>query len=177
MRRKTEFDETKLTQVATNKTVMSIYVDAFNIEQVKMRFAEFEDAKNIIDIYIKFEDFLRIVQDIKSSKIFKDMQSSPYPIQISFGGSIKEGMVESRSISFGMKGDKIYINAQKGPGKTTNTGAIIPDGQPTKKISVGMSIDDFKGIFLYTEAGIHAYLVRFVNKLVDTAEKNRQNSK
>ena len=99
MKRKTEYDATKLTQVATNKAVMSVYVDAFPIEQVRLRFAEFEDAKNTIDIYLSFEDVLRIVQDIKSSKIFKDMQSSQYPIQISFGGSVKDGKVESRSIS------------------------------------------------------------------------------
>ena len=174
MRRKNEYDATKLTQVATNKTVMSVYVDAFPIEQVKLRFAEFEDAKNIIDIYLSFEDVLRIVQDIKSSKIFKDMQNSKYPIQISFGGSVKDGKIESRSITFGMQNNKIYINAQKGPGKTTNTGAIILDGQPTKKISVGMTIDDFKGVFLYTEAGINAYLPTLVGQLVETAEKNRK---
>ena len=95
MKRKTEYDATKLTQVATNKAVMSVYVDAFPIEQVRLRFAEFEDAKNTIDIYLSFEDVLRIVQDIKSSKIFKDMQSSQYPIQISFGGSVKDGKVEA----------------------------------------------------------------------------------
>ena len=91
MRRKNEYDASKLTQVATNKTVMSAYVDAFPIEQVKLRFAEFANASDVIDIYLSFEDALRITQDIKSGKLFKDMQNSQYPIQISFGGSSKEG--------------------------------------------------------------------------------------
>ena len=174
MRRKNEFDASKLTQVATNKTVMSAYVDAFPIEQVKFRFAEFENAGDFIDIYLAFEDVLRITQDIKSGKLFKDMQSSEYPIQISFGGSVKGDVVESRSITFGMQKDKIYVNAQKGPGKTTSTGAIMPNGAPTKKVSVGMSIDAFKGMFLYVEAGINAYLPYLVKDLVRVAEENRQ---
>ena len=175
MKRKTEYDATKLTQVATKKSVMTVYVDAFKIEQVKIKFAEFEDAKNTIDIYLSFEDTLRIVQDIKSGKLFRDMQNSQYPIQIAYGGSLKDGKLESRSLSFGMQNDKIYANAQKGPGKATSTGAIILDGQPTKKVSVGMTIDAFKGLFLYTEAGIHAYLPTFVGNLVDIANENRKN--
>lgn len=178
MRRKTEYDATKLTQVATKKSVMTVYVDAFKIEQVKIKFAEFEDAKNTIDIYLGFEETLRIVQDIKSGKIFRDMQNAQYPIQISYGGSMKDGALESRSLTFGMQNDKIFVNAQKGKGKATNTGAIILDGQPTKKVSVGMSIDAFKGLFLYTEAAINAYLPTLVGRLVAIAEENRQkNSK
>ena len=174
MRRKNEYDASKLTQVATNKTVMSAYVDSFPIEQVKLRFAEFENASDFIDIYLSFEDTLRITQDIKSGKLFKDMQNSQYPIQVSFGGSVREGQVESRSITFGMQGDKIYVNAQKGPGKQTNTGAIMPAGAPSKKVSVGMSIDAFKGTFLYIEAGINAYLPYLIKDLVRVAEENRQ---
>lgn len=173
MRRKTEFDATKLTQVATNVSAMSVYVDAFPIEQVKFRFAEFKNANEFIDIYLSFEDTLRIVQDIKSSKIFKDMKAAQYPINISFGGTVRGDQVESRVISFGMQEDKIYINAQKGPGKTTHTGAIKPSAPPIKKVSVGMSIDSFKSTFLYIEAGINAYLPTLITKLVDTAEQRR----
>ena len=173
MRRKNEYDASKLTQVATNKTVMSAYVDAFPIEQVKLRFAEFADASNVIDIYLSFEDALRITQDIKSGKLFKDMQASQYPIQISFGGSSREGQVESRSMTFGMQGDKVFVNAQKGPGKLSSTGAILPAGTPSKKVSVGMSIDAFKGTFLYIEAGINAYLPYLIKDLIKVAEENR----
>lgn len=173
MRRKNEFDETKLTQVATNKSVMSVYVDSFPIEKVKLRFAEFETAKDIIDVYISFEEALRIAQDIKSGRLFKQMQTSQRPVQVTFGGSMKDGQVESRSLTFGMMGEKIFINAQKGPGKTTDTGAIIPDGPPTKKVSVGMSADTFKEIFIYTEAGINAYLPELIKGLVAKAEENR----
>lgn len=174
MKRKTEFDKSKLTQVATNKTVVSVYVDSFPIEQVKFRFAEFENAKEVVDIYLGFEDTLRIVQDIKSGKLFKDMQASQYPLQISFGGSIRDGKVESRQLTFGMQTDKVYINAQKGPGKTTSTGAIMPDGAPSKKISVGMPIDSFKGLFLYIEAAINAYMPYLIKELVSAAEENRK---
>lgn len=174
MRRKSEYDQTKLTQAATNKTVVSAYADAFPIEQVKFRFAKFEQADNFIDIYLSFEDTLRVCQDIKSGKLFKDMLNSQYPIQISFGGSVKEGVVESRSVTFGLKDNKVYLNAQKGPGKTSTTGAIIPVGKPTNAISVGVNVDDFKGMFLYIEACIHAYLPSLVTHLVDIAEENRK---
>ena len=174
MRRKTKFDQTKLTQVATNKTVLGVYVDSFPIEMVKLRFAEFEGEKNSIDIYLSFEDALRITQDIKSGKFFKDLQNSQYPIYLSRGGTVKDGQAISRAITAGMKADKVYLNAQLGPGKVIDTGAILPDGQPTKKVSVGMSVDHLKGLFLYMESGINAYMPYLIKDLVKAAEENRQ---
>ena len=181
MRRKNEYDQSKLTQVATNKAVVSAYVDAFPIEQVQLRFAEFANAKDVIDIYLSFEDALRVVQDMKTGKLIQAIRLAQYPLQISFGGTNKEGKVESRSMTIGLQEDKedptktkIYVNAQKGPGKTTSTGAIIPAGQPARKISVGMSINDFKGMFLYIEAAINAYLPYLVKDLVHAAEEQRK---
>ena len=181
MRRNSEFDKTKLTQVATNKTVASAYVDAFPIEQVKFRFAEFKNAKEFIDVYLSFEDALRITQDIKSGKLFKDMQKEPYPITLSHGGRNEGEGVVSRSISAGIQINeqdstktKVYLNAQKGPGKETETGAVLPAGPPTKKVSVGMSVDAFKGMFLYIEAGINAYMPYLIKDLVRVAEERRQ---
>lgn len=176
MRRKTKYDMSKLTQVANNKSVVSVYVDAFPIEQVKFKFAEFENASNSIDIYLSFEEVLRLTQDCKSGKLFKDATSNQYGLQIAFGGSIKNGTPESRVLGLKMSGDKVYLNAQKGKGKQNSTGAILPDGSPDVKVSVGMTIDTFKGMMLYTESAINAYLVPFINYMVKIAEENRNMS-
>lgn len=182
MKRTSEFDKTKLTQVANNKSVVAVYVDPFPIEMIKLRFAEFENAQNSVSIYLSFEDTLRIAEDVKSGKIFKDIQSSNYPIQVTHGGTPAnranraDHKAEARLMTFGMQKDKVYVNAQSGPGKELSTGFIQPDGNPENKISVGMSIEDFRGMFIYTAAAINAYLPTLVNQLVSTAEKNRFNN-
>lgn len=179
MKRTSDFDKTKLTQVANNKSVVAVYVDSFPIEMVKFRFAEFENAQNSVSIYLSFEDTLRIAEDVKSGKIFKDIQGSSYPIQVTHGGTPAaranraDHKAEARLMTFGMQKDKIYVNAQSGPGKELQTGFIQPDGAPENKISVGMSIEDFRGMFIYTAAAINAYLPAIVRQLVTAAEQAR----
>jgi hypothetical protein len=174
MRRKNEYDASKLTQVATNKTVVSVYVDSFPIEKVKFRFVEFANSSNAVDIYLNFEDIFRITQDIRSGRLFKDIQDSPYPIWLQEygGGPSKDGTI-SRRLSVGMKNDRVFLNSQSGPGKVSSTGSITPNGDPTSKVSVGMTINDFKKLFLYTEAGVNAYLPHLIDDLIAAAEEQR----
>jgi hypothetical protein len=46
---------------------------------------------------------------------------------------------ESRVLRINVKDDKVYFQLTKGPGKATATGAIMPNGQATDKINVGMT--------------------------------------
>ena len=69
---------------------------------------------------------------------------------------------------------------QEGPGREGDTGLIIPNGTPTKKISVPMSFEDFREMILYTNEWVRAYLVTMVRKLAmenDAERKERQEQK
>jgi hypothetical protein len=46
---------------------------------------------------------------------------------------------ESRVLRINGKDDKVYFQLTKGPGKATATGAIMPNGQATEKVNVGMT--------------------------------------
>ena len=44
-----------------------------------------------------------------------------------------------------------------GPGKLNSTGAIVPMGAPSKRISVGMKIDTFRAAYALMLYKIHVY--------------------
>ena len=183
MRRVSEFDKSKLIEISSKKSVANIYVNAFPIEQVQVRIATYGPPQQFIDIFIDFAEFLRITQDVKSGKLFKDLEKSNQQIVLARGGTPasrskrEDGQAESRTLTIGLMNNAIFLNASSGPGTSTETGAITPSGAPDKKVSASMSIDDCKKLFLYTEAAIQAYLPTIVNQLVNYANSQRnQNS-
>jgi hypothetical protein len=76
-------------------------------------------------------------------------------------------------MDLGISGNTIFVNMQEGPGREGETGLIIPNGQPTKKISVPMSFENFREMILYTNAWINAYLVTKVRQLARENEAER----
>ena len=97
---------------------------------------------------------------------------------ISMGGSKSSknynGAPESRIFSLGRSGDKIFINMSRGKGKITETGAIAPDGSPDLKIGVGMTIDKFRSLMIFTHDAVNGYLPHMVNAIVRQCEAERQ---
>jgi hypothetical protein len=61
-----------------------------------------------------------------------------------------------------------------GKGKLSDTGAIMPDGKPDDKISVGMSVEDFRAKMIYTHDCVNAYLAHMVNKIVKQCNEDRK---
>ena len=140
---------------------------------------------NEIDIYLTFEQFLRISYDILDSQslikaIQKDKmdaqaKGSQYPQQriLTQGGTSAEslaqkgksrpdGMSESRVLKI-FAGNKLPImfQAEKGPGETDSKGLIIPryGFKPEQKVMMGLSADDAKELFLITREEIRAFIV------------------
>lgn len=177
MKRTSDFDKTKLINVSSKNSVVDLFVDSFPIEQVKLRFATYGQNSDFIDIYLGFSKFLALAHDIRTGKFFNDLTNNSQGTVITRGGSVKPGVQpESRILSAQMsQSGNIFLNATLGPGKLSQTGLIMPDGAPTKKIGVMMSIDQCKEFFIYGAAAIEAYLPSLVNQLVANAQATRQN--
>lgn len=179
-----DFEQIKITNASTNKAACNLYYDSFNIEKVKIQNFQY-DTKQSIESYIDFEDVIRIAADCISGKIFKDMQTAQDAKQqysLGYKGSKEspnyDGKPESRQITFGLSGDKVYINMTRCEGvRDPENGTIKPapsrDKSKDVKITVGMSIEKFKSTFLYADAWIKAYLAREVPRMVDEAEAKR----
>jgi len=179
MRRKTVYDLSKLISVSSKNSVVDLLVDAFPIEQVKLRFATYGQNSQFIDIYMDFSKFLLIAQDVKSGKFFNDLANSSTGKVIARGGSTssnrQDGKPEARILNVSMSQNKnLFFNAQTGPGKLNQTGLIMPDGAPDKKIDAMMNIDQCKELFIYGEKAIEAYMPSLVNKLIADYQANRQ---
>ena len=178
MNREDKFEKAKIFKASTNKVVTNVYMDAFPIEKVRFQNASYEDKKSI-SCYLDFSTVARIAADATSGRIFKLIEEDQYHrYTVSMGGTKngKDGKPVSRMMYLGMSGDKLFINMQEGPGKLSSTGAIMPDGQPTLKVSVGMSKDDFREMFIFTHDCVNAYLGPMIHRLVKESEEERKNA-
>jgi len=105
---------------------------------------------------------------------------APEVAWVTMGGSKSskrfDGKPESRVMSLGKSGDKIFINMTAGKGKIGDTGLIVPDGQPDKKISVAMPIDKFRSMIIYTNNWVNGYLAHMTTRMVREAEEARKNA-
>ncbi len=63
----------------------------------------------------------------------------------------------SRVLSVAIKGDKVYIELKTGPGKLTNTGAIMPNGPAKAEVNVGFKLYEARRMAASVLAYIHAW--------------------
>lgn len=177
MKRKNEFDLNKIYEVSTSKQVISAYLDSFGIEKVHFKAFEYETKKNI-DIYVDFATISLVANDIATGRLFKMVQDKGYQIVINGVPKSKnrDGKPESRKMYVASYKNKLYVNTSIGNGKVTETGAILPDGEPDTKISVGMTYEDFCKLFLYTHDVVRAYLPKMVISMVEQANAAREQS-
>ena len=186
-RTENEFEKIKITKASTNKVACNLYYDSFGIEKIKIQNFDYA-SKQSIDSYIDFEDVVRIAADCMSGKIIKDMekaQAENKQYSLGYKGSkssaVYDGKPESRQITFGLSGEKIFINMTRCEGVVDpENGTIKPNPSRDKnkdlKISVGVTIDKFRSMFLYADAWIKAYLSREVPALYDEADAKRKES-
>jgi len=188
-RTENDFEKIKITKASTNKVACNLYYDSFGIEKIKIQNFDYA-SKQSIDSYIDFEDVIRIAADCMSGKIIKDIEKAQAENkQYSLGykgsksSSIYDGKPESRQITFGLSGGKVYINMTRCEGVVDpENGTIKPNATRDKskdlKLSVGVDVDKFRAMFLYADAWIKAYLSREVPLLYDEVDqKRKENSK
>ena len=177
MNRNDQFERFKIIKVSTNKVVTNVYMDSFPIEKVRFQNVQYE-TKLSIDTYLDFSQVALLASDAASGRLFKQIEATNnHQLIIQMAGTKKsknyDGQPESRILSLGMSGDKIFINMSAGPGKLSQTGAIMPNGTPDRKVSVGMTIDDFRRMMVYTHDCVNAYLSSMIPQLVFESEQNR----
>ena len=177
MNRNDNFEKSKITKASTNKVVCNVYYDAFGIEKVRFQNANYAD-KTSIDCYLDFEEVALLAADAASGRLIKELEAGQKTISMGGSKSSKffDGKPESRIFSLGKSGDKIFINLSRGKGKLTETGAIAPDGAPSTKIGVSMSIDKFCSMIIYTNQCVCGYLPHMVNAIVRQCEEDRKNA-
>ena len=178
MRRVSQYDTTKLISFSSKSAVVSLFVDSFPIEMIKLRVQTYGENSEFIDIYLDFSAFLAIAHDVETGKFFNDLVASPNGVVLSRGGSANSkrlnGQPESRILSVSLSQSKnVFFNAQAGLGKLGQTGLIMPAGEPDKKLSSMMSVAQCKEFFIYGKAAIQAYLVNFIPKLIENGENQR----
>ena len=175
MNRNNSFNKFKIYSASTNKVVLDVYLDSFEIEKVRFKNSEYGGEKRTIDCYLDFADIALLADGITNMTLFKELGKGQKTIYR--GGSkaskVYNGAPESRIMSLGMVGEKIFVNMTTGKGKLSATGAIMPDGPSDKKVSVGMDVETFKKMILLTHDYVNAYLCSFVNRLVKESSAER----
>ena len=68
------------------------------------------------------------------------------------GGSNGDGQVVSRVLEMSVSETKkgglaLFITLSQGPGKRTQTGAVVPDGKPTESITFAIGLDEAQSAF------------------------------
>ena len=172
------FEEIKLTKASTNKVACNVYIDAFEINKVRIQNFDY-GSKNNISCYIDFEDWLLLTQDASSGRLIKRLDEEG-TITVTMGGSKTskrpeiEGKPESRTLTLGKSGDTIFINMQVSEGEITGTGIIKPVGKPILKIGMPLKVDKFRSMFIYTGKCIEAYLSKIVKDKLKIAQESRE---
>lgn len=175
MNRTDAFEKQKITKAATKTVCCNMYFDSFGIEKLHIQNANFSD-KTKIDCYLDFEEVVFIANDAGSGRLIKKLQAGEKIQYMTGSKSSKnyDGKPESRILSFGLSGDKVFINMSRGKGKLGDKGQIMPEGAPDLKIGVPMPIDKFRSMFLYANTWITAYLARYANALIREVDEERK---
>lgn len=170
-----DFEKAKITKASTDKAACNVYLDAFSIGRVRIENFDYK-AKNKIDYYLEFEEIALLAADVTNGKLIRELDKGPK--QISIGGSQSsknyDGAPESRILSFGKSGEKIFINITRGKGKLGDKKQIMPDGKPDLKISVGMPVDKFRSMLIYTHDTVNAYIATQIRARVTEVEEKRK---
>lgn len=176
MNRTDKYEKGKISKASTNKVITNVYFDAFGIEKVRFQNANYAE-KTSIECYVDFEEVAILATDAANGKLMKELESGAKTVTMGGSKSSKRfnGAPESRIMTLGRSGDKIFVNMTAGKGKLNETGLIIPDGAPDKKISVCMPIDKFRSMIIYTYDCVRGYLPHMVNTLVRELEADREN--
>lgn len=165
MDQKNDFEKMKLTKASTNKVACNIYLDSFGIDKVRIQNFEY-DSKKFIDCYLDFEELALIATDCMTGRLIKELESGQKVLGMKGSKSSPNynGAPESRVLSLGKSGDKIFINMTRGKGKLGDKGQIMPDGQPDLKIGVPVPVDKFRSMMIYAYDGVKAYLAHSINQ-------------
>jgi hypothetical protein len=147
---------------ATNKNFLNVY-DALRIDKIKIEVAGYDQASGkqtgLASAWLDVDD-MRLLAHLVVTRLFKDVL--PKARFEKFGGSDRDGMIESRTLVLewdpgenGRFASYPYrLTIANGPGQRTATGAVSPKGEPTNKQSMRLPEADVMKILLAVQAYI-----------------------
>lgn len=175
MNRNDTYEKGKISKVTDENNVMNIYFDAFSIEKVRFQNA-CPTNKTSIECYVDFEDVAILAADAANGSLTD--KSNMGQIFDYNGGSKSskrfDGAPESRTMSIRFSNNLVFVEMTAGRGILSETGLILPDGEPDKKIAVVMPLKKFRSMIIYTYDCVKAYLSTMVNNIVNTLENDRK---
>jgi hypothetical protein len=150
---------------ATNKNFLNIY-DALRIGKIRWEVAGYDKASGHqtgrASAWLDVDD-LRLLAHLITTRTFKDVL--PKGRFESFGGSERDGAVESRTLVVEwdpgeggrFAGYPYRVTITNGPGVRSATGAVQPKGEPTSRQSMRLPEADCMKILLAVQAYLTAW--------------------
>lgn len=165
-------DEIRLYQeivvYATNKNFLNIY-DALDIDKVKVALAEYgTKGYNQAVVWLDRDEILFLIHMVifgmfKTQVMMPGQKAVPGKWE-KFSGSEKDGKIESRtfSLEYDPGENNAYgaypyrLTVANGPGRKSDSGAVMPAGQATAKVSFRLPAFDLINILLQVQAHLQA---------------------
>lgn len=155
----------EITVYATNKNFLNVY-DCLEIGKVKFEVASYDPKTRRQTArafaYVDVAKVRLIVHAVKSGR-FGKLFGGKFE---DFGGSQVDGELQSRIFRLEYdpgENDRfirfpIRLTIANGPGKHNRQGGVMPDGQPTQRVSMRFPMADFVRILLEVESYMDAWL-------------------
>jgi hypothetical protein len=143
-----------IVEYTTNKNFCNVY-DAIGIERLEWEIVSYDREKRVhldrANAYLPVTRCKLLVHHVLNGLAYKP----GWKMEV-FGGSFREGSIESRlfKVEYDPGADNKFarfpwrLGINIGPGKKTATGGIAPEGKPTTSISMRFPDEDWTGICL-----------------------------
>ncbi|MBC7259778.1 MAG: DUF3072 domain-containing protein [Chloroflexi bacterium] len=149
---------------ATQSAFFTAY-DCLDIGKVRVEVATYERGRGQTGravAYWSVSDLRLVIHALKSGQ-FDDLLGGKYE---GFGGSVRDGAVESRVLRLERDAGEdgrfarfpLRLTVVNGPGRLTETGAIVPQGEPEVRVRIRFAVADLLRLLLEVEAYLDAYL-------------------
>ena len=155
----------EITVYATSKNFLNIY-DCLGIDKIKFEVASYDPKTRRQTArafaYVDVDKVRLIIHAVKSGR-FGKLFGGKFE---DFGGSQVDGKLQSRIFRLEYdpgENDRfarfpIRVTIANGPGKRNRQGGVMPDGQPTQRVSMRFPMADFVRILLEVESYMDAWL-------------------
>lgn len=143
-----------IVEYTTNKNFCNVY-DAITIERLEWEVVSYDREKRVhldkANAYLPVTRCKLLVHHVLGGTAY----TPGWKMEV-FGGSFREGSIESRlfKVEYDPGADNKFarfpwrLSINIGPGKKTATGGIAPEGKPTTSISMRFPDEDWTGICL-----------------------------
>lgn len=177
----------QITRVDGKNVFFEVLNNCFSLGEgkIQINFAEYDPNNGnkqtkLIPIYMDFQDFLILAQDVKSGRIAKyqaDHKNDQYPYVVDeytlLGGTSAQKLADKnksrtdgKSLSRQFKlvvGKKFIFQAEMGPGHENEKGLIVPDYKTNTAeavVRVPMDAKALKGMILLVEKHIVSFIAK-----------------